>query len=222
MPAKKIKTKRKNQRQVLNILRNLIIDGFYPPSYKLVEEDLVKEYGVSRSMLREIFVNLEIQGLIRKQPNKGAIVREINLKFLLEIMDIREVLEGLAVRLATKNTSPEDWSDLEEEVNKSWDEIVRNSEFERHLKLSRKFRSRIFDAARNEELSNLSDTLIARIMLVQRRTAILPGRIKQSAQEQRAVLRAIIEGNPSKAERLKRLNLRNAKACLNKYKNWIV
>lgn len=221
MYKKKIKTKRKNQAQVLNVLRNRIVDGFYLPGSKLVEEDLVKEYSVSRSMLREIFSHLETQGLIRKQPNRGVIVREINIKSLLEIMDIREVLEGLAARLATENTSAEDWADLEREVNETWDEIVRNSEFERHLALSRKFRSIIFNAARNEELSTFSETLIAKILIVQRRLTILPGRIKHSAEEQKAVLKAIIEGDPIEAERLKRLNLRNAKDCLNKYKDWI-
>ena len=136
-------------------------------------------------------------------------------------MEIREALEGLAARLATEKTSAKDWVDLEEEFGQPCDEFIRNLNFDKYLELTRKFRRRMFAAAENKELSDLSDTLFAKILLVQRRLTILPGRINQSAEEQRAVLKAIIEGDPIEAERLKRLNLRNAKDCLYKYKDWI-
>jgi len=222
MLAKKTKIKKKNQDQILCSIRDRIIDGYYRPGSKLVVSDLANEYAVSRSMLAEVFVHLETQKLIKKEPYKGYVVREVNLENLLEIMDIREVLEGLAVRLATENSSPEDWADLEKEINESWDDIIKNYQFEKHLELSIKFRNKIFDAAKNKELSDLTNNLFAIILIVQRRIAILPGRMKSSAEEQRQVLRAIIEGNASEAERLKRLNIKSGKEYLQKYKDWII
>ena len=77
-------------------------------------------------------------------------------------------------------------------------------------------------AARSEELSRLIISMYAKIRVVQRRIVILPGRIQQAIEEHRAVLKAIMEGDPDKAERMKRLNMQKARECLEKYKKWVL
>ena len=77
-------------------------------------------------------------------------------------------------------------------------------------------------AARSEELSRLIISMYAKIRVVQRRIVILPGRIQQAIEEHRAVLKAIMEGDPDKAERMKRLNMQNARERLEKYKKWVL
>jgi DNA-binding GntR family transcriptional regulator len=78
------------------------------------------------------------------------------------------------------------------------------------------------EAAQSEELSKLINSLYAKIRIVQRRIVILPGRIQQAIEEHREVLKAIMEGNSEKAEKMKRLNMHNARECLKKYKIWII
>lgn len=93
---KRSKSKRPNREKVYNTLRERIVDGHYPQGGKLVENDLADEFKVSRPMIREVFRELESLGLVEKRPHKGTLVRRVDSENLFEIMDIREVLEGLA------------------------------------------------------------------------------------------------------------------------------
>jgi DNA-binding GntR family transcriptional regulator len=216
------KAKQNKRSNVFAVLRDQIVDGHYPQGVKLIEQDLAQEFGVSRAMLREIFAELEIHGLVEKLPNRGTMVRRIDSRSLLEVMEIREVLEGLAARLAAQKSKPSDWRDLEKEFGEPFEQIVKNLDFEKYLDFVAYFRERMVTAAQSEELCKLIIPIYAKIRIVQRRIAILPGRMQQAIKEHRAVLKAIIEGNPEKAEQKKRINMKNARDCLEKYKSWVL
>lgn len=183
---------------------------------------MAKEFQVSRPMLRELLAELETQGLVEKKRNRGAMVRRIDTESLIEIMEIREVLEGLGARLAAQKSKREDWFDLEEAFGERAEKMVKNLEFENYLTLVADFRERMVDAAHNKELSKLIYSLFAKITVVQRRVAILPGRIGEAIKEHREVLKAIMSGDPKKAEAAKRKNLRTARHYLIKYKTWVL
>ncbi len=216
------KAKQNKRASVFAVLRDQIVDGHYPQGVKLIEQDLAKEFGVSRPMLREIFTELESHGLVEKLPNRGTMVRRIDSRSLLEVMEIRAVLEGLAARLAAQKSKPSDWRDLEKEFGKPFEQMVKNLDFEKYLDFIAYFRERMVTAAQSEELSKLIIPIYAKIRIVQRRIVILPGRMQQAIKEHRAVLKAIIEGNPEKAEQKKRMNMKNARDCLEKYKTWVL
>lgn len=208
--------------KVMETLRERIVDGYYPQGVKLTEQELVKEFGISRPLLREILADLETHGLVEKKPNRGAIVRRVDSESLLEIMEIREMLEGLAARLAARNTRPEDWKDLEKVFGEPAEQMVKNLEFEKFLDLVATLRERIVKGAQSEELTKLIYSLFAKITIVQRRVVILPGRMEQSIKEHRAVIQAIMSGDEDAAERKKRENLRTAREYLEKYKKWVL
>ena len=217
------KKKAQNKRtSVFAVLRDRIVDGHYPQGVKLIEQDLAQEFGVSRPMLREILGDLESYGLVEKLRNKGTMVRRIDSRSLLEIMEIREVLEGLAARLAAQKSKPSDWRDLEKEFGEPFEQMVKNLDFEKYLDFIAYFRERMVTAAQSQELSKLIIPIYAKIRIVQRRIVILPERMQQAIKEHRAVLKAIIEGNPEKAEQNKRINMKNARDCLEKYKTWVL
>jgi len=222
LAAKTQKSKRAKREHILRTLRERIVEGDYPQGVKLVEQDLAREFGASRPMLREILSELESLGLVEKRRNRGTTVRRINSRSLLEVMEIREVLEGLAARLAAQNSSPDDWRDLEKEFGEPFEQIVKNMDFKSYLDLISLLRDRMVAAAQSDELSKLIVSMYAKIQLVQRRIAILPGRINQAITEHRRVLAAIMEGNPDKAEKMKRQNMRNAREFLEKYKTWVL
>lgn len=222
MAEKKQKSKPTKRENILHTLRERIVGGDYPQGVKLVEQDLAREFNASRPMLREILSDLESLGLVEKLRNRGTTVRRINSQSLLKIMEIREVLEGLAARLAAENSKPDDWRDLEKEFGEPFEQIVKNMDFKSYLDLISLMRDRMVAAAQSDELSRLIFSMYAKIQIVQRRIVILPGRINQAITEHRQVLAAIIEGNPDKAEKMKRLNMRNARECLEKYKTWVL
>ena len=86
--------------QVARILTEMILDGTLEPGEQLVETELQKHLGISRSPLREAFRDLERRGLVSYIPRKGTFVKEITRRDIAENFPVRAVLEGLAAREA--------------------------------------------------------------------------------------------------------------------------
>ena len=86
---------------VINHLRDGIFQGQYAPGQRLVEADLTRELGISRGPLREALHRLAADKLLEIVPNRGALVRRLSLREMLELFSIRIALETLAVREAT-------------------------------------------------------------------------------------------------------------------------
>ncbi len=222
MAGKQVKGKRVPRDRILTTLQERISDRNLSPGVKLVEHELSKEFGVSRTAIREVLGDLERQGLVERKPNKGTIVRRVDPESLFEILEIREMLEGLAARLAAERSQPRDWEDLQAEFGEPCERIVQNLQFEDYLALITKFRKRMVEKAQSRELSKLIDSIYAQIRIVQRRVIILPERIQKGMLEHREVLKAIMERDPDKAESMKRLNLRSAREHLRRYQEWIL
>jgi DNA-binding GntR family transcriptional regulator len=81
-------------------LREAIADGSLAPGQALHQEDLSARFGVSRSPLREALRQLEGEGLVDYQPNRGAIVATLTRSEIRQIYEIRRILESSAIRLA--------------------------------------------------------------------------------------------------------------------------
>ena len=124
--------------------------------------------------------------------------------------------------LKNQKSKPSDWRDLEKQFGEPFEQMVKNLDFEKYLDFIAYFRERMVTAAQSQELSKLIIPIYAKIRIVQRRIVILPERMQQAIKEHRAVLKAIIEGNPEKAEQKKRINMKNARDCLEKYKTWVL
>ena len=82
------------------ILTEMILDGTLELGEQLVETELQKHLGISRSPLREAFRDLERRGLVTHIPHKGTFVKEVTRRDIEENFPVRAVLEGLAAREA--------------------------------------------------------------------------------------------------------------------------
>lgn len=204
------------------ILRERIARQEIAPGAKLGENELSKEFGVPRAIVRETLCALEQRGLIERIPNRGAVVARLDLSQVFEIYDTREVLEGLCARLATQNVPPESWQDLVEMFDGPMQDHVAKGEYEAFLAGYGLFRRRLLEAAANPVLSNMLDTIYEKTQAVIRRIMILPGRAEVGLNEHRAVLAAMRRGDAEEAERLRRLNMRSAKDCLKRYQNFVL
>ena len=98
--------------QVSQILTEAILDGTLGPGENLIETDLQKQLGVSRSPLREAFRDLEKKGLVTIVPRRGTIVKEITRTDLEENFPVRANLEGLAARQAYPRMTPDQLSEM--------------------------------------------------------------------------------------------------------------
>ena len=93
---------------VFNTLRDAILKGDLEPGERLMEIALAQKLGVSRTPIREAIRKLELEGLVKMTPRRGAEVAEITLTDLQDVLEVRRHLEELAVELSCKKaTAPE-------------------------------------------------------------------------------------------------------------------
>ena len=94
--------------KIFRILENNILKGDYKTGDSLIETKLSNELGVSRTPVREAITQLELEGLVKVIPNKGAVVIGISQKDIGDIYKIRIQIEGMASRWAVKNLNDDD------------------------------------------------------------------------------------------------------------------
>lgn len=92
---------------VFQTLRQAILKGELQPGERLMEIHLAQKLGVSRTPVREAIRKLELEGLVDMIPRKGAVVAEITVSELEDVLEVRMALEELAVKRACRNMTPE-------------------------------------------------------------------------------------------------------------------
>ena len=207
---------------ILDILREQIATQAIPPGSKLLEQNLAREFQVSRARVREVLGALERRGLIRRELNKGAVVAKLELTEVFEIYDVREALEGLCVRLATENVPSESWTDLVKLFGPPMERLVAAGDIDTYDKALTQMRQRVIEAARNPVLAGMLDSIYEKTRTIMRRVLILPDRAAKGLSEHQAVLAAMRRGDAADAERLKRANIRSAINELKRYQHFVL
>jgi len=93
-------------------LREAIVDGRFQPNERLVEADLARTFGAGRTAIRAALVRLDQEGLVERQPNRGARVRLVSDREALEIEEVRVALEQVLARHAATQITPSDVRNL--------------------------------------------------------------------------------------------------------------
>jgi DNA-binding GntR family transcriptional regulator len=124
-------------------IRARIISGGFQPGQRLVEERLARELGMSRTPIRQALTRLEAEGLVALIPNRGAVVCSYTVEDVLEIYDLRALLEGHAARRAASQITAR-------EVNRLWKLVEAMESFNAEVFASREEAVRWF-ATRNNE-----------------------------------------------------------------------
>lgn len=99
MPDAPVPAQSSSDHLVGKILRGLY-EGRYAPGQRLIEADLTREYGVSRSSVREALKRLAAEGTVALSLHRGAQIRALSRVEVAEVLAVVEVLTGLAARLA--------------------------------------------------------------------------------------------------------------------------
>jgi DNA-binding GntR family transcriptional regulator len=183
---------------------------------------LADEFGVSRAQIRDVLGRLEQRGLVRRIPNRGAVVARLDLPQILHIYAVREALEGAAARLAAENAPGESWRDLGELFGAPAERDLRRGDFEAYLAKLELLRRRMLEGAGNPVLADLLENILDRTRMIIRRVLILPGRAATGLREHRAVLQALRRGDGAAAEAATRHNIRSGLAYLRRYESFVL
>ncbi|MFZ0342076.1 MAG: GntR family transcriptional regulator [Gaiellaceae bacterium] len=199
--------------EAFRALHDAIVSGRLQPNQRLVEADLVEELGVGRAAIRTALIRLEQEDLVEREPNRGARVRMISLPMAIEILQAREVLEGLTAGRAAERITPKDAAALRGDLaaqRKQLDggDLLAASD------ANAAFHRRIVTIARHETAERLISSLHAQMVRFQYRTILSPGRSERSFSEHLAIAEAIAAGDARAAERAMRRHIANVTAAL--------
>lgn len=201
--------------RVFERLREDILSGVYKEKEELKEVSIGEELGVSRTPVREALRQLELEGLVKIIPNKGAYVTGITQADVRDIYIIRSMLEGLCTRWATEHITEEQLVELEE--------IMLLSEF--HLKkkgqcaeqvsvLDGRFHKVLYEASDSRVLEHVLSDFHKYVKLARRLSVGSEGRAEKSVEEHRKILEAIKRKDADMAEELANRHIMNAMANL--------
>lgn len=194
--------------QVYEQLKAAIIQGLLLPETRLTETEVAGQIGVSPTPVREAFRRLAAEELLEILPWKGAKVRSITEKEILETYQCREVLEGLACRLAALTLDAKGIEKL-----RQWVQEARETRVVADIvALNSSIHNLIFDYAGNAKLKATLELFHEMIIRDRTFTAYSEERRKEIQVEHEAILKALEAGDADKAEQLMRIHVRNGYA----------
>jgi len=180
-------------------LRTAITDGELAPGARLVEADLVELFGVSRSNVRLAIEALAADGLVERIPNRGARVRVVSTEEAVAITEARMVLEALIARKAAERVTDDDVARLRAQVGRMRD-AVEAGDLLTYSALIQQLHGMIRELADQPVATGLVDRLQAQLVRHQFRLSLRPGRPQVSLSGLTALVDAIADRDPDRAE----------------------
>lgn len=136
---------------VFEYLRESILNGALRPGERLMEISLAEQMGVSRTPVREAIRKLEKEKFVEMIPRKGAYVADLTAKDILDVLEMRIILEGFAAALAAERMTEEELADLISSYDK-FEEAVKEENRSYMLEMDNEFHNHIFKATKNNKL----------------------------------------------------------------------
>jgi DNA-binding GntR family transcriptional regulator len=185
--------------EVYRELERQILLGILKPRERLVEVELCRKLGISRTLLREVFRRLEGVGLVSFSPNRGVIVRDFSEKEVEQVYFVRTVLEKAAVPLIMQRITSEDLQQLRT-LNQGFEEASRTGNIAGMILSNLAFHRRIWRIADNAFLCRLLET--AQLHTDQVRYIVWLDRVRvdRSVKEHREMLLALAERDRARFE----------------------
>lgn len=193
-------------RTAFDRLRSRIVTGELMPNERLVETELAAQLGVGRAAIRTFLTRLEQEGLVVREPNRGARVRMVTEAEAVEITQTRMVLEALAAREAAGHATRAEVAEMRA-ILADMGERLAAGELLLYSDGNARLHTLILRAARHATAARLISGLEAQTVRFQYRTVLVPGRPQHSYAEHTAIVDAIDAGDADAAEAAMRLHL---------------
>lgn len=188
-------------------LREEIRTGVLKPGARLTETEVAERLSISRTPVREAIRRLESEGLVDHQPRTGAVIRSLDYPEIMELYEMRTVLEGTAARLAARAASPMELEELRA-INVDMAAVTGNGP--EMARLNRQFHQRLLDAARNRFLVKSMASIESTMLILGPTSMGTEERAGQAVQEHDAVLDALFARDGERAEAAMRAHMERA------------
>jgi DNA-binding GntR family transcriptional regulator len=203
-------------------IREAILDGRFTPGLRLKEERLAAQLGISRTPIREALLLLQAEGLIEAVPNRGAFVRSFDVVELLDMYELRALLEGHAARRAAVRMTPDQFSDLRSSRDRFKALVDTSGSVSLDLvkKLVREngiFHDSILEAAADRRLSAMVRQVVALPLVYRSYVWYSSHQARVSAHAHAKLVCALEQRDASRAERLMREHVYEARDVLTQH-----
>lgn len=199
--------------RVTQELRDRIRRGTLVGGQRLIEAEWTSALNVSRGPVREAFGRLVAEGLLVVEPKRGAVVRQLGPKEIIDLYEAREAIEGQAAAAAARCIGTGDNRARLEEVLRDHQHFLAGGEFGHYLGVNERFHQLVLEIADNGILRRLGEQLHVMAYHLQttrvlRATTPVPLlSVAGSARFHCDIMEAILEGDANAAERLMRAHL---------------
>ena len=198
---------------IVESLRRAIIEGQLRPGESLRQENLAKHFAVSRIPVREALRQLESEGWVELQPNRGARVTTLSAEEVREIYEIRASLEVTALRLAAPHHNAQSLEALAA--------ILRHSHSTHdeslYVQYNREFHLALYSPAQRPRLFALIDSLHSQGERYLRLKLGMPAHKRQSDDEHEEIFNALRGGKIEQAVRILETHLLQTGTLLGNY-----
>lgn len=199
--------------KVYDLLVESIIKQRLSSGERLVERNLAEKLKVSKTPVREALNRLKKEGLVEGTPYSGFFVARISPEDMEEIYALREVLEGLAAREATKNINEKQIRQLDS-IIQSFENCVKGKDLEHYSSLDLKFHNLLVAVSKNGRLFQTMQLLRNQTKILMSTSVVLPERVEASLEEHKKIMKAIVSHKPDLAEEFARKHIRNVKRAV--------
>jgi DNA-binding GntR family transcriptional regulator len=189
------------RQRVYDQLRVGILEGELEPGTELAEVALSEQLGVSRGPIREAISRLAAEGLVNVRPRRGAVVRSLSKEEFLELYQVREALERMAVQLAVPRLTDTELKELAA-LNEVMSASAAHDDIGGFFEANVAFHSRLLEASGNSTLQEVYRQLLGQLGRYRLRSLTLRGNLQRSVSEHAAILRAAKRGDADRAAQL--------------------
>ncbi len=182
--------------------------GLLVPGQRLVEADLIRATGSGRAHVREALRRMETEGFVEIEEYRGASVRRLSAADIQAIGEVREVLEGLAARLAAAAHLPAAARAALGELQQELDATAARREIDRYHAANRRYHAFIIQQAGNTYAAAFIERLRIPILALQLRGFLNSESGLDRNADHREITEAILRGDPAAAEAAMRAHIR--------------
>lgn len=190
-------------------IRERIRHGSYAPGQRLIEVDLAEEFGVGRGRIREVFRTLVGEGYLEFVENRGVYVRRFSRLEILEMGRVREVLEGLAARIAAeRELQPED-ADRLRRHQAALDAAAARHDIDGYNRENYAYHATICEMSGNGLIEEFLTRVRLPLYRLQLPRSFTEDSMARSNRDHQVITSAILSGNPDAAEAAMRAHVRS-------------
>ena len=201
-------TKKNTRAEILLIeIETMIINGSLMPGDRIDETILAKQFGVSRTPVREAIRALTAIGLVQNTGRQGAQVAQISVSMLIEMFELMAVLEGMCAQLAARRATDDERSAMFS-THEALKKTFEHGDQKEFYNVNLKFHDQLYAASHTQYLAGETLRLRRRLSPYRMRVTYQPGRMRLTLEEHLQILTAIDQGNSEHAMEAARSHVR--------------